>query len=276
MSAIQHAYATANKATGLAAAAFTWSTGTTTNRAYLNDGRMDKTFSVGSSSSGANVIIDLGSAMALTAVAVLNSNIASATAPTLKVEGADDVGMSTNLVVAKAATTLSTTAPRHKDHVLQFASVTKRYWRLTWTWTGSFTLTLGELYLAVPTALTRASIYGDQDREEFITTRFTSYSGWKKGLFLAGPIRGRRLVFDDLSDSERAEVHAIIRATYGGAMPLLWCEKYEASATAAAAAYQDCIFGRVEGAIASSTEFDFSRFSVDPLEIRSEGRGVGA
>ncbi len=273
---IRHAYSATNKLSGLAAAAFTWSTAVTTNRTYVNDGRMDKVFSAGSSSGGANVIIDLGSAKAVTAVATLNTNIASATAPTLKVEGADDAGISSNVVAAKAVTTLGTTQPRHKDHVLQFDSVSKRYWRLTWTWTGSFTLTLGEIFFAATTTLNRGVIFGHGEREEFITTRFAGDSGERRGHYVAGPYRIRRFPFADLTESERDEVLTMFRASYGGATNMLWCSRYEAGTSAATAAYQDCIYGRLEQSSVGWTETDPDIYQPDAFELRSAAREVGA
>ena len=45
----------------------------------------------------------------------------------------------------RRSTTIVTTAPNHKDTALQFASVTKRYWRIIFVHTGTKIVTLGEL-----------------------------------------------------------------------------------------------------------------------------------
>lgn len=274
---LQHAYATTNKLTALADAAFTWTPATTTNRVYLHDGRMDKIFSVASTASTVNVVIDFGSATALTAIAILNSNIAQATSPTITIAAADDAAITVNPVTPKATTTLNTTAPRQKDHVLQFASVSKRYWRITWAWTGSFALTLGEIYACVTTALTRYTVFGHSEDEEYFGTEFQSDTGESRGHFIAGPYRTKVLPFEDLSESERDELLTLRRACNAGASPLLWCHQYEAVSTAAAAAYQDVIWGRLRGNKNFPwNEFDYARFNVNALVLKSLAREVGA
>lgn len=272
----QHAYAVTNKAAGLGAAAFTWSDASSTNRTYVNDGRMDKQFATTSILSGVNVIIDLGSAQAVTAVAVLNSNIATATGATLKVDAADSADFLTNPVTPKAVTTLVTTAPRQKDHVLQFASVSKRYWKLTWAWTGFHQLRIGELFLGQTTALTRFVSFGGREELEFIGSDFRSRTGETRGHYIAGPIRHRSLPFDDFSESERDELVTMWLATNGGRAALLWCEEYEAVSTAAAAAKQNCIYGKFDKMMWGWSEPDYLRFGPDRFTIRSLGREVGS
>lgn len=273
---LQHAYAVTNKAGSLAAAAFNWSNSATTNRAYLNDGRLDRQFNAGAVLTTLNVVIDFGADVTLTAIAILNHNLATATGATLKVEAADNAGISSGSVTPKAITTLNTTAPRQKDHVLQFASTTKRYWRITFAWTGTFTLLLGEIYAAQTSALTRAVVYGSGKGLEYIRSRFRSDTGETRGHFIAGPIRTRQMPFDDLSDSERAELEAMFIATRGGVNALLWCEQYEATATAADNDHQECILGRLEDATWGFTEIDFGRFNPDGMLLRSLGREVGS
>ena len=56
----------------------------------------------------------------------------------------------------------------------------------------------------------------------------------------------------------------------------LWLERYEAVSTAAAAAYQDCIFGRFEASRMAWAEPDFNLYSPDSLTIRSLAREIGA
>jgi hypothetical protein len=271
-----HAYATANLASGLAAAAFTWSNAAATNRGFLNDGHMDRRFDVGAVSSGVNVIVDLGAAKAVSAVALLNSNIAEATAPTVKVEYADDAGFTSGVTEAKAASAPNTAEPSHKEHAFQFASATKRYWRVTWAWTGSFTLRLGELHFAAPTALSRLKVYGHGEGEAYKTTRLETDTGELRSHFLAGPIRSKRLPFSELRAAEKAEVMAMFRATKGGALPLLWIEQQEAAATAAAAAAQECLWGKLEQEGVAWAEPDFGVFEPDEFMVRSMGREVGA
>ena len=68
-------------------------------------------------------------AKAVKAVAVLNHNLASASAPTLKVEGADDSGISVNAVTAKA-----TCAPNARTYRFCFDGVRLS---LVWSWSSS-------------------------------------------------------------------------------------------------------------------------------------------
>lgn|GEM_PF-5625378 len=270
-----HAWEVGNLASGIAASSWTWSNGASTNRAYLNDGRMDKTFSVGSVASTVNVVVDLGASTSISAIAVLNHNLSTATAPTLTIATADDSGFTTNVVTQKSTTTLNQTAPRHKDHILQFAAASRRYWKLTFAWTGSFSMTLGEIFFATPTSLTRSTIFGHSQSEKYFTTRFESYIGETRGHFLAGPYRVRSLSFADLTASQREELFSMYRETRGGSLPLLWVEKYEAVSTAAASDNQEVIWGRLEEDTLSWTEDDFGIYQPSKMTLTSLSRGVG-
>lgn len=274
--AIQHAYAVTNKLAGLLTSIFTWSNSATDNLARLNDGRMDKKFSVGAATSTVNLVIDFGAATAIEAIAILNHNLATATSPTIKVEAADDSAITTNAVTAKAATSINQDAPRHKDTVLQFAAVSRRYWRITFAWVGSFNLQIGELFPCLTTALSRAIVYGNVSGEEYITSRFGAYAGETRGHYIAGPIRTRQLPFEDLDADERDELLALFRATFGGATPLLWIEQYEATSTAADDDHQEVILGRLDEMALTNVEFDFGRYNPSGLTLRSLGREVGA
>ncbi len=275
-----YAYAVTNALANRGASDFTFSS-SASNKGYLNDGRMDRrSIYTGSVSSGYNVIIDAGAAVALMGFAVLNHNFALQKSDAkLLIEGADDGAMSTNLVTAKAVTTLQQAAPQNKDHVLQFASVTKRYWRLTWTWTtGSVTNpAIGEIFAyASAVQLARKGIYGGiGEKEDLMLATVDFPYGDSQSLYLAGPIREKLLRFSDLNTSQRDEIRAMWRATNGPVTPLLWIESYEASASAAAAAEQDCIFGRNEQPSHHWSEGDFALYQPDDFSIRSLGREVG-
>lgn len=272
-----HAYATGNAASSLAATAFTWSTGATTDRDALNDGRMSKTCSSTSSgSSPIDLTIDFGTATALVGFALLNHSLASYSGLTVSVTGADDAAMTVNAVTAKAASTLPTSAPVHKDAVLCFPSVTKRYWRLRFAY-GSppFTVVLGEvLALSSFTSLTRKKVYGWGESERYYTNTAESRTGETFTTFLAGPRRTKRLPFVDLSTSEKAEVMAMWRASRGGATNLLFVEDYNSTADAAASSEMECLWGKLKPAMGWA-EGDFSLFSPDALELTELGRQVG-
>jgi hypothetical protein len=274
--ALQHAYGVTNLLS--ASAVLTWSDASAANVARLYDGRLDKQFALATSpSGGVNLIVDFGSAVSLSAIAVLNSSIASASGtPTLKVEGADNSAITVGVVNQKGVSNLNTTAPRHKDHVLQFPAASKRYWRLTWTWTGTHNLKIGELFMGTRTALTRAIVFGSQDKYEIIRSNFRSATGESRGHFIGGPIRTRSLPFEDLSETQRNELYTMWAAANGGATPLLWCESYESTVDPAAADYQECIYGRFEEAEFGWSEPDYELFTPTGLSIRSLGREVGA
>lgn len=278
-----HAYAYSNVLTGLAAGSFTWSNTTTTNRAYVNDGRMDKRQVVdASAASGINVIIDLGAALTLVGFGILNSNAAvqkDDAAVLVEASSASDFGSDVN--TAKAATTLySATSPRNKDHVLQFVGLSKRYWRLTWTWTGNVTdFAIGELFAYTAGGLeqlTRRSVYGSGETREAIVAQSQMQYGETRGLFLAGPVRQLDLQWDDLNASERDELYTMHVASNFGATPFLWVESYEASALAAAVAEQECIYGRLTAPRFQWSQKDFGIYQPGGFSIRSLGREAGA
>jgi hypothetical protein len=263
--------------TGLAAASFTWSSGYTTARTRLNDGVMDEV-AAGSSSaqaSGQTLVIDLGTATALVGFALLNHNLATG-ACTVRVRAADDAAITTNVVTAKAASTITTTAPNEKDTVLQFPSVTKRYWELTFVHTGTKIVRFGELLAFASIAtLTRGSIYGDGDSEKPFLNKNVSGTGHQRATYLGGPVRTKRLMHKDLSASDLAELRAMWAASTYGVSNLLFIPTIESTSTAATAAGMECLWGKLQ------EEFDFTRADFglfDPINfvIVGQGREVGA
>lgn len=276
-----HAYSVTNLLSGLSASAFTWSNAATTDRAYLNDGRMDRRMLVGASvASGINVVIDMGSATALAGFAVLNSNAAvQKTDATLRIRAADDAAISANVVTAKAASTLySTTQPRNKDHVLQFSSASKRYWELLWTWTGNVTnFSIGELWAySASVALTRRSIWGSGEGRKMFTASQQFATGERRALKLGGPQRILDLRFSDVSPTERDELDLLWAAAEANVSPLLWIDSRETVATAAASDEQNCVFGRLESDELVFANPDFDRHDFPGFRLASAGREAGA
>ena len=276
-----HAYAVTNRLSGLAAGSFTWAPASTTNRAYLNDARMDKQMLVSAAAaSGLTLVIDLGSVQSLVGFALLNHNAAvQKTDAAVRVRAADDAAITVNVVTAKAASTLySTTVPKNKDHVLQFASVTKRYWELTFTWTGTVTnFSVGEIFAySAATQLTRRSIYGSGESYEAIVTQVQMQYGETRGGFMGGPVRSLDLQWDDLTSSQRDELYAMHTASNFGATPFLWIPSYEAVATAAAVTEQEVIYGRLQSQTFHWAEKDFQLYQPGGFSIRSLGREAGA
>lgn len=279
---MSYAYSYTNLCTGLAASAFTWS-GAGLNdatRSRLNDARMDKRYvHSASAANGLNVIIDFGGAVALTGFALLNGNCAvQKTDATAGIVAADDAAFTVNGVVAKAASTLNSAAPYNKDHVLQFIAVTRRYWKITFTWTGSvLNFALGELFaFNAQTQLSRKSIYGGGENEEIKSATVDFYNGGRRSYFLGGPIRSQVLPFSDLTAAQRAEQATLWRGVKGPTTPLLWIDSYEATAVAAAAAEQAVIYGTLDVPTFTWKEHDFALYNPGDLVIRSLGREIGA
>lgn len=279
----QHGYVVTNALAGLADAAFSWSGGLTTDRDKLHDGRMDARYGAGNLSSGENVIIDMGSATSLIGFAVLNHSLAPlelANTPQILIEAADDAGISVNKVTPKALTSLYTsTTPRNKDHVLQFAAVSKRWWKLTWSWSGGGTaaINVGELFAySAINLLSRRSVYGSGEQQSWLVQTLQMQYGAMRSQFLGGPLRSLDFQWSDLTSSQRDELQGMWANTNGGAKPLLWVMSYENVATAAAVTEQECIFGRLTRPSYGWKESDFSLFQPDGLALTSEGREAGA
>lgn len=276
-----YAYAVTNLCTGLAASAFSWNGGTNdSTRSRLNDGKMSEPYVNGASVATLRaVVIDFGSAVTLTGIAILNSNCAvQKTDARVLVTGADDAAMSVNAVVAKAQTTLNSTAPKNKDHVLQFGAVTKRYWQLFFAWTGNVTnFQIGEIFAFNAQAqLTRRAIYGDGEGRTFKTAEVEYYNGGTRGFRLGGPVRSLRLPFSDHTDAQNEALYTMLAAVNGGASPFLWINSYEAGALAAANAEQEVIYGRITSPEFAFSVPDYQLFNPNDLLIKSLGREIGA
>lgn len=283
---MSHSYAVTNKCAALAAAAFTPTSGPSDDtRLYLGDGKMGLQYVFTAAASTNKLVIDFGSAVNLAGIAILNSNIASATSPTVLVENASDAAITTDTQTPKATTTLNTTAPSHKDHVLQMAwsdpengATARRYWRITWAWTGTFTLKVGEIFAYGPstTVLTRINVDGSGGREDYIVASNQMQYGETRANFRAGPIRQKAMRFADLTSANLTELRTMWSAVGGPTTPLLWAESHENASTAAAAAQQECIYGLL-------AEASFGWHSENALYqhdggfvLRSLGREVGS
>lgn len=271
---MSHGYVTSNALAAVGPTAFTWSTGGTTNRGFLNDGRLDKVATSGGSSSSTDLVIDMGSATSLVGFAVLNHSMATWTVPTITIAGADDASITTNVVTKLGGYAVAQSAPNHKDCVFVFSSASsRRYWLLRFMDSSSRTLSLGEVYgIAAVTTLSRKKTYGHSETEEYRLNSIETQTGERRGTFLAGPIRTKKLPFADVQGSERDELMAMWRATYGGASPLLWLE--DAGHTGVARE-QECILGKLQPSF-GWTERDYDLFDATALELRGLAREVGA
>lgn len=272
---MSHGYATANALTGLAAGSFVWSSSYTTSRDRLNDGIIDVLASSAGSAqaSGQTLSIDLTGATALVGFALLNHNLASGACTVAVTAGTDGITYGTTV---KAASTIVTAAPNHKDTVLQFPSASFRYWRLTFVHTGLKVVTLGEVMaLTAVTALSRNQIYGHGETERYVTNRNESRTGQIRSTFLGGPIRTKTFSFKDLSPTVKTELMTMWRATLGGVVNLLWLETVGSTAIAATGAEQECILGKL-AETRSWTEGDFNLYDMDGFELVGLGREVGS
>lgn len=268
-------YAVTNALTGLAAANFTWSSAYTSNRGRLNDGILDEIASSAASAqaSGQTLSIDLGTATALVGFMLLNHNLATGSCTITVTAGTDGITYGTTV---KAASTVVTTAPNHKDTALQFPSASFRYWRLTFAHSGTKVVTLGELIaITAITTLSRTSIYGDGESERAIINKNVSLTGQQRATFVGGPVRTKRLLYSLLSTSEKAELRAMWAATTYGVSNLLWLEFIESTAIAATSAAQECLWGKLEPNF-DWTQGDFRLFDPNPFNLVGQGREVGS
>lgn len=274
------AWSFGNHLDGLSVANITWSSGYTTNREYLYDGYQDKV-ALGSSSpaaSGQYLQINFGSARTLPGIALLNHNLASG-GVAVKVEAADNAGMPTNLVTAKAATTVNTSAPYDRDTLLQFPAVTRQYWRLTFTHSGTKQLQIGEL-LMLPylLTLTRNSVYGGHTNNlRSLQRRITSETESVRVARIAPALRTINFRFEDLQgESQRDELLAMWNASEGGAKGnTLLAEYVESSASAGSAASQRCLWGRFQDTWGWSDD-DYTVYGATGYELKGASRGVVA
>lgn len=271
-------YAITSALTGIAAANFVWSSTYTTNRSRMNDGKQDELASGSASAqaSGQTLVIDFGVATALVGFALLNHNLGTG-ACAVRVRGADNSAITTSVVTAKAASNINTADPYSKDAVLQFPSVTKRYWEIAFTHSGTKTISLGEvLAFSAITTLTRQTIYGAGESERYVLNREESRTGNMRSTFLSGPIRTKSLPFKDLrGTAERDELMSMWRSTRGGNANLLYLDLIESTATAATAEAQQCLLGKLQQSL-GWVQGDYLLFDVDGLTLVGQGREVGA
>lgn len=271
-------YAITNALTGLAAASFTWSSAYAADRDNLNDGLQDELAASAASAqaSGQTLSIDFGVASSLVGIAILNHNLATGSC-TVAVTAADDSGFTTGVVTAKAATTINTAFPYSKDAVLQFPAVSKRYWRLTFTHTGTKIITIGELLaFAAITTLSRDAVYGASHSLRMVTNRTESRTGQMRSSFLAGPIRSMAFNFVDLQGTaERDELLALWNAALGDVRNVLLLDFVDSSSSAGSATSQQCLWGKLN-ATTGWTDDDFQLFGVSGFELVGQGREVGS
>lgn len=274
-----YAWTVTNALAALAEDAFVWTSGPSdTTRLYMRDRRMGKQFVCAAANLTNSLTVDFTAATSLKGWAVLNHNLASfGGAVTVTITAAPDAAFATP-VTAKATTTLDFTKPHDKDFVLQFPAVSRRYWRITFGWTGSQALKVGEVFAyASATALARKDIYGSSgEGHEIRVAQVESDNMEQRSYLMAGPRRSKRMAFSDLSPSERVELEAIFYATKGPVNPVLFVLSQNEVATAAAADDTDVMLATLDLVDFSYSDPDYNRYVPPVLLLRNLAREVGA
>lgn len=274
------AYAYTNLLTGLAASKFTVTTGAgpaDDTRLYLNDAKMDLQYTLTAGTTAEVITIDMGASTACSGFAVLNHNLYVLGAGTIGITATDDVTWATGVVTVKSTTTVNTTKPKHKDSVLQFATVTKRYWRIRFTHTLSLSLKIGEiLAYSAATQLSRYFIDGSDESERVFKTTTQMLFGDTRSVIFGGPLRELRMRFADFTDAQILELRTMWEASGFGVTPILSIASYEATSSAAAVAEQNCVFGQMVLDDFRWTYVDFAQRQPPDIVIRSLGREAGA
>lgn len=269
---------TRNLVRNLAATAFIVSSGPSdTTRLRLRDGFLDRRFVCTSASSPVTITVDLGSAQTVNTAAALNHNLQFIGSGTkaIEVRGADDASITVG-VVGPYTATVGASNLRGKDTALAFANVSKRYWRFSFTFTGSGVLQVGELVLGVATTLARGELDGSGLARRYSSPQVSLANGGVRAINLTGGVLERVLRFEDFSPSEMLFFSSLMEDSRGAAVPVLWCEDWAQVASAVNDSQQACIYGNVltPGYEETFTNFRLSR--PGDLIIRSQGREVGA
>lgn len=258
-----------------------------TNGSYLNDIRLDKQAAAPSSPYAAtfNLIVDMGSAVNIGGFALLNHNcVVDSAGGTVQVlvDAADDNAFAVNLVHPKTATSLYAGTDvydvRRKDHVLQFPSVAKRWWKLGFTYAANLSPVIGELFaFGAPVTLPRTSIYGSGEGEEVFGPEVNFNNGNRSAYLIGGPLKTKSYQYADLSASDLNAFRTLWRSTKGFALPFLWLESVESIGSGATTAGQECVYGRLELPGFEWAQDDFGIYQPsNRFGIRSLGREVGA
>jgi hypothetical protein len=270
------AYATTNVLAGLAAANFTPGSGPAdATRGYLNDSAMAAQYVFTAAAAGNTLVVDLGAPVTMIGFGILNHNLATMASPGITILGADDAGFTTGVVMPFSPTTVPTTAPSQKEFCAIFNPTTKQYWKLTFGWTGTYALKLGELFAISAavgglTTLSRGSVDGSGETETLLLNSEQMQTGNIKVAFLAGPIRSRHWKTVDFTAAQRDELLALWRAVKGPVTPFLWLE------AAVAGACNDCLFGRLQLDAFAWTWADYNLVQPPDFVLVSEGREVGS
>ncbi len=274
-----YAYAITNKLATVALAQITWQSGPTDiTRAYMMDRRMAKQFVCTAAAGGNTLNIDFSGSTPVTGVAFLNHNLASfGGTVTVQVQGATLSDYS-DAVNAKAICTLDFTQPHAKDFVLQFPQTFKRYWRVIFTWTGTQTLKVGEVFwYSSATAFTRKDIYGPSgEGHEYQVVQTESDNLERRAYMQAGPRRMKRMSFTDLTIAERMEWEALFFAAKGPVLPVLFILNQNEVSTAAVADDTDVMFAKVDLTSFDYLFTDFSRYAPPAIVLKNLAREVGA
>ena len=274
---MSEAYAITNLLTGLGATAFTWSSAYTVSRQRINDGVQDEQAagSLTAQASGQYLQVDLATGKDVRGIAFLNHNL---TGCSVEVRASNDVAFG-SFTTLRAATVINTSTPYEKDCWLTCATGSSlRYLRIIFTHTGTRIVRFGELLVVENgnlVVLSRTSAYGAGEEERYVTNRVESATGQVRATLLSGSIRTKTLPYVDLTGaSQRDEMMAMWRATFGGVKTMLFIDVYNSSAAAVSDLVgQQCLWGKLQETL-GWTENDYRLFGIDGLRLVGLGRGV--
>ncbi len=272
--ALQHAYSVGSRFRSLAESAITLSAGNAANKGRLIDGRVDRQYE-STAITNLNIDFDFGSAVSLQGIALLNHNLDGAALSSFLIRSADDAAFSVNANTVFSNTTLRAT----NVFCVHSSTTARRYWRITINHSGSYNKKIGEVYAVAATggttpitALSRRVIYGNGGSQSFRTTFAESPYGRLMGGVLSGPLKSRRLLWEDLTLSQKNEILTMHAAANGNGSDLLWVEDYDGTAHSTS---QECYFGRFMEDELQYTESDYGLYSGLGLTLREQTRGVG-
>lgn len=282
-------YCPFNALVGVATSAFSWSNAyamATLEKNAIADGKMSSLATSGTASAAPiHFIIDFGSATSIRGFALLNHNLGDGTwtAPTVRVQCDSASDFSTATTVKAASTIpLLTRGYRTKDTALMFSSGSARYWRLTFAETSGTPnriVSFGELFAigtTVPVvSLSRTPIYGEGISYEYLHNEVELSNGDVSRSLRAGPVATRSFTFDDQTEAQRDELLTMWHASQGGVTSLLYIPGYVANSSAATAAEQECMLGRLQPTM-GWTQPDYAVFGLSGFELRSRAREIGA
>lgn len=254
-------YSTSN----LIASAFTADAGgfdATFTSANLQDGRQSKPCKSNGSVGSWQFHADMGVSTTLNVVGFCNHNFPALT--TIKIEGSAD-NMSYSTVMAATADAFPITA------ALTFNTATWRYWRFTITPQQPLQMSIGELWLAVGTQLTRNFAW--KPKRGYILRKNVLEAGDQtKWVYTVGKvIRQYKLTWDDQPELQRDEIQTMLRNFTGLGLFVLIANNSNPTLRND----QEAILGAI---VSGDVEFEQEMYDINSggtVEFKEDALGVG-